>query len=412
MKNKLIIYYYLISIFLIANGAFSNFLFLNLHFSAWRQFIWIIGIYLMNQYSYSFNDFRLNQLMNKEKVSFLIVCLLSLITIITYNFNLMRITYSCWLYFSGLPYVIFPFFLNKCGWNDHKINRIFIFFGIFQTVGLLADYLSGGFFTLMFQVGDDSYSLLENGRYCFLAETPSTFGIYYSLCMVMTLKELIISKTSFKKMILFLVSISYIIGGWFTGSRQIVAVLVLVLLVAVWFLIKKDKKSQNILLIASVLLIFIAPKLESALYKQTAYNNRYSVESIKGDEREELWRKGFNYCIAEMNVKRIIMGEAVGFVSGQKAAKNEASGSHFENSYWARMSEIGLFGIWLFLLPLSILLRHFEKRNIFELLYLTFMLSFLFTSYVSPNGASPTAQMSIFIILGFFISEKDRVENI
>lgn len=410
MKSKYIIYFYFISIFLIANGSFANFIFTSLHFSVWRQCIWFFGLFLVFKYTSFFGDVNLKRLVRRERNYFIIILILSLVTVLTYEFNIVRIVYAWWQYFCGLPFVLFPFFLKHAGWDDNKVAKVFIYFGLFQTIGLLLDYLSGGFFTVTFQVRESTDGLLENGRYCFLAETPSTFGIYYCLCLVMTLKEILYTQSFVKKLLLLFLSMSYVIGAWFTGSRQIVAALLIVLIVALYLLYRRDRRIRVPMLTIIFVSSLFFPLVMGKLYQEDAYSNRYSASTIQEDERVNSWRMGFEYCIGEMNIKRILLGEAVGFVSGQKALDNEATGFHFENSYWARMSETGLVGLGLFLLPFWVLLKKMNRERLSELLYFSFMLSFLFTSYVSPNGASTTAQMSIFLILGFFLSEQKQMQ--
>ena len=112
------------------------------------------------------------------------------------------------------------------------------------------------------------------------------------------------------------------------------------------------------------------------------------------------------YCIFDLDIKRIFIGEGVGYVHGQKALPGERIGRHFENSIWARMSESGIIGIWLFIFPILIVLKNFKIRSSIDVLTLSVMLGYLFVSYVSPNGEHQTSQMSLYLVFGLYLYRK------
>ncbi|MCM1221094.1 MAG: hypothetical protein NC113_02940 [Bacteroides sp.] len=406
MKSKKILYFYIISIFLLANGAFSNFVFAKLHLSIWRQLIFIVGLYFMTKELKYINYQPLSRYVSKVKLFFFIVIIFSFLTIFIDHFNLVRIAYTWWAYFSGLPFIIFPFVASNSGWSERKINWFFIFLGLFQTGGLLLDFMSGGIFTSTFKViGEDPNGLVEMGRYCFLAEAPTTFGVYYALCMMMCMKEFLSTSSATIRYVLLLIAISFIIGAWFTGSRQIVFVLALVFIASIVYSFFTSKGSSSILLLA-LTVSMAAPTIMNQLYSNSAYEERFSDESIAEDVRYQWWREGMEYCLLDFDVKRIAIGEGIGYVHAQKALPTERVGRHFENSIWTRMSESGILGIILFVLPVIFVLRNFSWKSFVDITTLATFTGYLFVSYISPNGEHQTSQMSVYIILGLFLYDR------
>lgn len=408
MKGKFVLYYYLVSVFLLANGAFSNYIFSMVHLNIWRQLIWFVGLFIVSKSTISKHSFRIRRLFDTTKKLFGWILFCSFVTIAIYAFNPVRIIYAWWMYFSGIPFVLLPYVLRKNNWPENKINNLFVFFGLFQTIGLLTDYVSGGMFTTMFAMaGDNTENLLESGRYCFTAEAPTTFGIYYSFCLLMTLKNTVEVNSFLKRILLILFSFMYIISAWFTGSRQIVAAMSIVLVTGLFFIFMYDKSVRKVIIIIMVMVAYQLPSLYSKLTQDEIYADRFNTETIKEDDRSKQWHDGFAYCIADMVPKRFLIGEAVGLSMGMKAAPGEVVGSHYENSIWSRMSETGLIGLILLLYPVIYLRKGFNRHRLMDVLTLAFMISYVMTCYVSPNGLNQTAQMSVYLALGMYIYSKD-----
>lgn len=407
MKSKSVLYFYIISIFLLANGALSNSIFARLHLSIWRQLIFALGLYFMIREIKKIGYSSLSAYVHKIRGFFVVIVFFSLLTIIIDQFNIVRIAFTWWAYFSGLPFIIFPFVARNCGWSEKKLNYFFISLGIFQTVGLIIDFFTGGIFTNTFKVmADDTEHLIEMGRYCFLAEAPTTFGVYYAICMMVCMKEFLREQSASKKYVLLIIAISFLIGAWFTGSRQIVFVLGLVFALSLIYLLMFSRKGVTSVLLLGLTISLAAPTLMSKLYSDSAYEERYSDDSVKEDIRYQWWREGMQYCIFDFDIKRIVIGEGVGYVHGQKALPGERTGRHFENSIWTRMSETGIIGIWLFIFPILIVLKNFKIRSFIDVLTLSAMIGYLFVSYVSPNGEHQTSQMSLYLAFGLYLDSK------
>lgn len=407
MKSKSVLYFYIISIFLLANGALSNYIFARLHLSIWRQLVFALGLYFMIREIKKINYSCLSAYIRKIRGFFFVIVVFSLLTIIIDQFNVVRIAFTLWAYFSGLPFIIFPFVARNCGWSEKKLDYFFISLGIFQTVGLVIDFSTGGIFTNSFKVmADDAENLIEMGRYCFLAEAPTTFGVYYALCMIMCMKEFLREPSVSRKYVLLIIAVSFLVGAWFTGSRQIVFVLGLVFALSLIYWLVSSRKGVISVLLLGLTISLAAPTVISKLYSDSAYEERYSEDSVKEDIRYQWWREGMQYCIFDLDIKRIFIGEGVGYVHGQKALPGERIGRHFENSIWTRMSETGIIGIWLFFSPILIVLKNFKIRSSIDVLTLSAMLGYLFVSYVSPNGEHQTSQMSLYLVFGLYLYRK------
>lgn len=412
MKSKSVLIFFIVSIFLLANGAFSNYLFARLHLTIWRQLIFVVGLYFMIKELRNIGYAPLARYVSKVKNFFFLIIVFSFLAVVLDQFNIIRIVYTWWAYFSGLPFIVFPFIASKCGWSDKKINWLFIFLGLFQTGGLLLDFMTGGVFTTTFKViGDEGEGLAEMGRYCFLAEAPTTFGVYYALCMMMCMKEFLSEKSNTRRYLLLLIAASFIIGAWFTGSRQIVFVLGLVFVSSLVYIFFFSGQGFSSIMLLVVTASLAAPTVMNKLYSDSAYEERYSDESISEDIRYQWWREGMEYCLFDFDVKRILIGEGVGYVHAQKAQPGERVGRHFENSIWTRMSESGIAGIILFILPIIMLLKNFKLRSFVDIATLSAFAGYLFVSYVSPNGEHQTSQMSLYIVFGLFMYDRFRKNN-
>ena len=406
MKNQNIICFYIVSIFLLANGAFATSIFMKLHMPFWRQLIWIIGLYFLFQKCRSVCSKDLNLFLSEHKQCFYWIVFLSILAIILYHFNLLRIIYAWWTYFSGIPFVIFPILLRRSGWTEKKINLLFLSLGLFMSIGLIADYFSGGYFTQMFLLSQtkDLEGLLNDGRYCFLSEAPTTFGVYLSLCTAMSLRHFYSSNDFGSKTLAITSTLLCILGAWFTGSRQIVFVIIMTQTIIIcYFSIIKRIHLFFVLGTIIISAILLGPKIKKMIYADEAYQARYSTETISEDNRGKYWYEGFMYCIGDLNLKRIVFGEAVAFVQGQKALANEAIGRHYENTFWSRMSEIGIIGLYLFLLPVVFYKKQRSISKSDSIIFGTVLLSFIFISYISPNGQHQTTQMAIYIVVGLLI---------
>lgn len=402
------LFFYWTSIFMLANGSLFTWLFHGTPLVVWRQMIWVIGVYILFKYMMIFNCFKLIKVVKIHFYIFVFILFQTLITLAVYNFNYTRLLFAFWVYFSGLPFILFPYFISRKGKDcAKKFYNVFVCFGVFLTVGLIVDYVTGGFFTKYFllSISSSLASLLESGRYCFLSEAPTTFGVYYCFCLFCTLYRLYTENNEGKKLLLFLVAVSYIVGAWLTGSRQIVFVLLMFFSITLIYYIFAVKDTKRSVLIGLFLLCMVFPFVKVFLLSNESYHDRYSSTSIKEDTRYRAWKNGWNENVVE-NVDRFFVGKAIALSQGQKANNGELQGSHYENTFFSRLSETGIVGVILLLIPFLWLLFYWDNTDFFNVTLLLFFLSYIFISYISPNGAHQTTQMAVYLAFGIFLNKR------
>lgn len=402
---------------MLANGALFSWLFQGTVLNIWRQVLWGIGLVLLFLYIKKFfEDYKAVFCIVKDQMLFMfIVFVFALFSWVLLGFNTIRLEYAFWVYFSGVPFVLFPCILIQSGKPASEMFNMFVSLGVFLALGIITDYLLGGKITMFLGVFSKKMSLEdlnESGRYCFTAEAPTTFSVYFVFCMVCSLWKMYVSETQRTKLLMLLISMLYVVGAWFTGSRQMVAVLAGTFLVGLGYyaLFISDKK--RFLLTSIMILTVVFSSVAAFMYKDKAFQDRYTSSSITKDKRTLLWEKGYDLTFGSPEWGVFLWGNGVGITQGQKAEKGEALVSHFESTYFSRMLDVGFIGVIMLLYPFIRFLSRFSIHNYSDVLMFCFFLSYLFVCFVSPNGAHQTTQMVVFIALGliankqyFFINE-------
>ncbi len=408
MDKKIIIFYF-ISIVLLTNGAFVTAQTNGTPLIIWRQLIWFIGLLIVFRYFYCLKISTKTHLTRNyhkivafhRNIAFIVV-ILALFTIAVHNFNITRLAFAFWTYFSGLPFIILPFLIanTKC-LSPKAFFAVFFWLGMFLTAGLIADYYTNGFFTNRYLPSLEG--LIANKRYCFLSEAPTTFGVYYCFCAISGIMYMYYTSKAIPKALISIGVMSFIAGAWFTGSRQIVAVLAFSIITCYLYYICKEKKSKWHFLIPLILLLTVGADIKTNLTAEDSYRQRFSAENIEEDTRSKAWEAGIEKVILS-NPSIFLFGEGVAFSQGQKALPNEIVGSHYENTFLARISEIGIIAVVLLLYPIIWMIVNWPKQTLFTFCILTVFLSYLFISYVSPNGSHQTTQMTIYLLLGLLLN--------
>lgn len=417
--SKLILWFYLIAIFCLANGAFFTWLFKGTPLSMWRQIIWMSGLIII---AYTFpitkkiKSFR--SIFRWHLIALYFIIISALISYAVYGFNPTRLAYSIWIYFSGLPFILLPFFISKFRIiSAKKFYQIFTFLGIFMTIGLCIDYATNGSITSAFLISSNESieGLINDKRYCFLSEAPTTFGVYYCFCLICTIMTIYNTNNACFRIILFITTLSYIAASWVTGSRQIVAVLILSEIIGFSYYLFRSKTHKKKFLIASIIITILAlPTALEYATNQDNYNKRYSSSALSKDTRSENWMKGYRETVIE-NPVVFLFGHGASYIQGQKASPKEIVGSHYENTLFSRLSELGIGGLILLLFPVFYLLGHWKHKSLFYILILSINIAFLFTCYVSPNGVHQTTQMIMYMATGMIICAdyfKEPVQHI
>lgn len=405
MESKAFLYYYIISIFMMANDAFFTWLGMQMHLNFWRQVISLIGFYIVYK-TLRTNEglFYVRMIYRKYGTMFKILSVFAVISIVFNGYTLERVLYALWNYSFGLPFLLFPYYTRKCGWSDSRFNNLFIILGTFLSVGILIDFLSGGLITTMFLLSVTmEEGTFEDGRFCFLSTAPTIFTVYYCFCLFCLLTETINSKSVLKKTILLSLSLLFVFGSVFCGSRQTLAGLVLIECIGLWNFFKTNKLSLLVIALSIVISYFFLPQAQKMLSDNQGFSDRYTSEAIEEDDRTKTWEEGFYYCILNPTIRRALIGDGVGRTIGRGAEKGD-TGKHYENTFLARINDVGWFmSFWMLLLPVGFMLKNRNKKLNTSLMYYGIIFAYLFIAMVSPNGAAESTQMSLFIVLGKFI---------
>lgn len=407
--DKIVLYFFVISILMMYNDAFFTLLGQNTGIVFWRQLVTLISYVVLLKYlpqisgHCRFGSYRV--LLSYKKL-FIYIGFASIISIVINGFGCFRVFYAVTEYAFPIPFIIFPFVAKKCGWSRSSLNRFFIFIGLFLSTGLIADFLSGGFFTKACVLSvTQEFESFESGRYNFLSTSNSIFTVYYSLCVMSCFREYHNSNKSITKIVVLLISFYCIFASIFCGARQTLVGLLIVEGLGLLSIMKSSAINVFIFLLATIGVYVVLPSAQNMIMSNSAFDDRYTAEAIKEDNRTDTWKQGLNYCLLNPTLQRALIGDGVSYVIAMKAGAGEKKGKHFENTFFSRISELGIIaGIISLLIPVSYFWKY-RKRSKYWLLYLSVILSYLFICFISPNGGSGQTQMSILILLALYFDD-------
>lgn len=412
MKNRFLLFFYLVSIFALPNDALFNWIGGLCGIAFWRQLIWLVGVFSLfifiskrnNNYIY------INKICGKFNIIYILILFLCVFTILVYGFSTIRVLNSFIDYTYGIIFVIFPALSFGCGWTRKQFNYFFIAIGVFLSAGFLVDFALDGAITMLFHVTQDgSIMEFDSGRFQFFATAVTTLSVFYCLCLLCCFVEIKQSK-GILKVLLLLITLFFIFGCIFSGSRQTLAALIIEEAAGLFFVFRRSRASIVTIIFSALIAILLMPQARNILSENSGFESRYAVEDIKNDERSVLWVHGFEDTFS--SITRLTIGDGVGFVHGQKASLGEKVGLHYENTYFARISEIGLvLGLLTLLLPVFYIIRN-RKNNEFYVLYLGATVAYLFISFVSPNGGAMQTQMPLYILLALSFEDNKRKKAI
>lgn len=377
--------------------------------SFWRQLISLISYIILLKllpvartegYNYTLD------VLGSYKKLFVYIGFASLLTIMINGFGIYRVFYAITEYAFPIPFIFVPMIAVKCGWSRSKLNRFFIGIGIFLSTGLIVDYITGGFFTTMFILSiSDALENFDSGRFYFLSTSNAIFTVYYSLCVMCCFHEYHNSNRTSVRVFLLLISFYCIFASIFCGARQTLVGLLLVEFLGLFSIVRSNATNVLFLLVSFGFLYLAVPSAQKMLSDNTGFGDRYSAAAIQEDERNETWQKGFEHCFSNTTVKRALVGDGVSYVVSMKAAKGEEVGKHYENTFFTRISELGIIvGIISLLIPIYYFWKY-KKRSKHWLLYLGVICSYFFICMISPNGGSAQTQMSMLMLLGMYFQD-------
>ncbi len=409
MNKKALILFYAISIFMLTNDALFTWLGHVTGLVFWRQLIWLVGIVIVFR-TLGNKNLRIpeiRKICNGFNRLYVILIILSIFAFIIPQFNLIRIVHAFIGYTYGLPFLLFPYFSRYYGWSSKSFDSFFIFLGLFISLGFLFDFLTGGIITMMFYGSvTDLSGDFSDGRYSFLSTATTIITMIYCVCQVCCFKESQNAKRAVKKWLLLTLSVFFIFGSIFSGSRQTLAAMMIVEVAGVVTVIKSRKVGLFSIAIVALVLVIAFPYANKLFLSNEGATERYSAASIQGDERYKQWQDGLHDSFT--SPLRLTIGEGLGYVHGMKARPGEKVGRHYESTVFTRISEIGLIPALFWLLMPVYYVYKYRKQTKNFLLYAGVMAAYLFISFISPNGGSELSQISLFVILGMELEDRER----
>lgn len=406
-KQNLKYYIYLLFVIMLSNGLLFNYLLAG--FSIWRQLIWLIGTSIFISFLFTnYNFIKKQKVFFHFRLSLLILLIYLLVDLIIKEYNFVRVIYGLFVYLFGYSFLTLPFIVTNLK-KEISFFKFLAWLGIFISIGLIIDGVNNNiFFFLKAYASEVSVEDFELNRASFLSESPTIFGMSLLLCLISNLYTSHLSKSKFWQIFYILTSFIFLGGAWFSGARQVFFIL---LFTEILFFIYKSYKDISKLLIFLFLILpvliltykFINPNIDDT--NVSKYSERFTSDTDGGNAtRIEAWTEGLNQF--SLNNLSLFTGHGLSYTMGQQALPSEEVGYHMESSVWAVFSEGSIFLWYVFFWPwiYSIKLWLKMKPSLLKLLIFSFLISYIFTGFVSPNSSHPLASMSLFIVMGLLIN--------
>lgn len=402
-------YIYLVSIIMLSNGLLFNYIFLGTPLRMWRQIIWIVGFYSLFEFLiFNFGFIKKQKFFIHLQLSFIILLVVSVITFFRNEYNVLRIILGWMYYIFGYSFIILPFIIIKLK-KEIVFFKFLTWLGIIISIGLIIDGLNNNIFSFVRANYIDTDIEVEINRATFLSEACTILGISQLLFMSCNLLTFYLSESKFWKVFYFFTTFIFLVGGWFTASRQVFFILLTSCLLALsYWLITEHKRIFFVLLIIVPLIIVTYSFLEFNRndFESNSYAERYTKDTDGGNAvRISAWGQGIDQ-LSMANFPYWFIGQGFTYTMGQQALPNEKVGYHMESSVWAMFSECGIFSWYVFFWPwlYSVKLWFKMKKSFIKVLFFCILVSYIFTAFVSPNASHFLATMSLFIVLGFLIN--------
>lgn len=398
-------------IFALLCDAFVAYYLIHGRLLIWRQFLFVVASYLLVREIRYFHEFKLKLFFKIVFVCFLYYIVRGVFTYFDLGFNVVRIFYAVWIAFCGVPFMLLPYFVLKQGWTMSSLFKFICTLGTFYGVGLIVDGMSGGYFAYLYHNNSEiTLDQLESeGRYSFFSMHVTTTGVFMSLCTLSALYLMSKGKRIINQFYYLCCALCMLGGIWFTGARQSLIPMLLNILCGIFLyliMVKRNKIALSFLLVCVLPLIVIKLATSLSNVSQENLSKRYAKSAFADDSRSSLWMLGWNEVVMDPAV--FVFGKGVGYV-GVKARSGEVFGNNYENTYFSRISCVGLIDAFLLLFPLLYILFVVFKqrpRQFLDMLLLLFVCDYVFIAFVSPNGSTPTAQVAVYIGCGIAWTRK------
>jgi hypothetical protein len=396
--------------------ALVNYLLSGTGFLVWRQLLWLVALAVfgsaLSEFSWSKRE---RYFINFQLLSLAILIFLGIYTLFAQEFSILRVSYSIWIMAMGIPFFVSGRLLElEDPENVKRFLRFFSFFGLFLSIGLLIDSKTSLFYPVKASMLGDEVATDEalNGenRAYFLSTSLTSFTIPYVFCMLSSF--LMISKTvdiKWQSFHLFC-AMSCVAGSWFTGSRQIFFILSAYFILGIGLFLAHSKvKGKGYLIGGVVVFAIIASNMAYVFIENLKLSDRYKVGNILEDDRRQFWSKGMNTVVYNGKFPELIVGSGLGYATSNMARGGEFVGDHYENTFLYRMSEAGILGLFILLLPPVFIISCVLMRRNYrysDFLILGLVAGYFIVCFISPNGSYPSTLMIIYVLAGILSSRK------
>jgi hypothetical protein len=384
---------------MMTNGLLISFFFRPIGIPFWRQIIWLLGIIIF--YRVLIKDrqvkYRYYKIDKYIKITNILVFCFVLVAIFFVYYSPLRVLFSGIQYVFGFSFLAMPYVFTKSK-NVYVLFKYFAFLGFFISVGLIIDSI-----TPIFELVKVKENPAE--RATFFSENSTTLGISYNFLLISVFYCFYCSKNILSKLVFFLVPFLLLAGAWTTGSRQVFFILILTFILSYSYLLLKSTKNRAFMIIVSIVVCVCFFNNAMNFFEQSSQKSRFNQSALEEDVRYKSWIEGAKHFLPD-NFEYWIIGRGISSTNGKGDMRGEKFYPHYENTFIARFVDAGYLGLFIYLLPIFYALKLILKNKFtfFSLLMTSFIIGYLFVSFISPNGGHPLSSITLFIVIGLLLN--------
>lgn len=300
-------------------------------------------------------------------------------------------------FFTILLGFVFPMLIRD--FSVYKFYKLFLIFVIVITAIFLPLFLKS------YDLYISSYTLVKDD--IILSMYKSYLSMGYIIAIALIINTFGRFFPPFYRIMIFLFLLSVLIV---TGARGPILAFFIVLLLFVFqkrTTIKKVKSRTILILLISGILsgTFLVNKIDISSLLERSTSRLIALETVKGDEATNVRLEQIKFVIEQMTFENIFFG--YGFGSFGYENIGDDSGYHPHNILFEILFELGIVGLFLYLLLILVMIKNLIFKKEF-LLWALFIYLFL-------NSLKSSSIVDSRIMFGFFIvillSKKNLFNN-
>lgn len=416
-------YFLTLSIFLLANSQVFNFFFRFGPLIIWKQLIAVVahGIVLRHILRGDLRRYGAEKLVRFYLIFCFVTTLLAFFSILN-GIPLMRTCYGC-IHIAGfLPYIFYPMIAESRG-KLHEMVVYVVLIGAFCGFGLVIDY----FFNIYSLLGKLGISQLYDiyaekvafgfRRATFLFVGPNTVFPFMGMCLLFAYLMLFRASNFIVSLVMFGVVAIMSFGMFFTQSRAVWVLLVLLNALAVLYSIFFSKsKITNMLFgfsaifMLGFLVVYSVKNIDQGMMIFDRAMNLFYSDEAGNNHRYHRWEQGFALFYDRYYPHELIFGSGIG-TTARNVPDFITPHTHYENSYFRALYEGGWILFLLKLMPaLSILISGLRSRGAVVSKFLIIWAGlYSLAIFAAPISGDYYNQVAIFIVVGMACIESLRM---